>query len=198
MMEPFDHLADLGPLDWTLLTIAPFVGSFLGVVITRLPEGRPVIWGRSACKACGGTLAARDLVPLLSWLLLRGRCRRCGHALGWFYPAVGLAAFAVAAIAGAVNGAIQGWLDFPFGWWLLAPGWIDLRRFLQPDALTLPLLVVGLVTAAVTDPGHLADHAAAALLGYLVMRIIAELYMRLRGREGLGQGDAKLLAAAGA
>src|SRR5262249_62031176 len=109
MMEPFDHLADLGPLDWTLLTIAPFVGSFLGVVITRLPEGRPVIWGRSACKACGGTLAARDLVPLLSWLLLRGRCRRCGDAPGVVFSGGELAGFSGGGITRVDYRCNYGW-----------------------------------------------------------------------------------------
>jgi len=197
-MELPGRLASLELSDWALLVVAPFVGSFLGVVIRRLPEGRAVIWGRSACEACGIALAARDLVPLLSWLVGQGRCRRCGHALGWFYPAVELAAFAVAAIAVAVDGSARAWLDCLLGWWLLALGWIDLRHWLLPDALTLPLLFAGLIAAAVFDPADLAERAAAAALGYLALRLVAELYRRLRHREGLGQGDAKLLGAAGA
>ncbi len=187
--------AGLGQAGWALLLLAPFVGSFLGVVIRRQPKGRPIVRGRSHCERCGARLTPRDLVPLISWLLTRGRCRHCGHPLGWFYPGVELAALAVAAIALAVDGVEQAWLDCLLGWWLLALGWIDARCWLLPDALTLPLLVLGLALAAVSAPEDLADRAAAAALGYLVLRAVAWIYHRLRHREGLGQGDAKLFAA---
>lgn len=187
----------VGDGTWVLLLLSPFVGSFLGVVIRRLPEGQPVIWARSACENCGGVLPACDLVPLVSWVLLRGRCRRCGHSLGWFYPGVELATLAVALIALAVDAPLA-WLDCLLGWPLLALAWIDLRDWLLPDALTLPLIVIGLVVATIFDPEALVDRAAAAALGYLSLRLISELYQRLRHREGLGQGDAKLLAAGGA
>jgi leader peptidase (prepilin peptidase)/N-methyltransferase len=141
---------------------------------------------------------ADGMRPLFSWLLARGRCRHCGHALGLFYPAIELAALAVAAIAIAVDGSEQAWLDCLFGWWLLALAWIDLRHLQLPDMLTLPLLVVGLIAAAAFDAEGLADRAAAAALGYVALRAVAEVYRRLRRREGLGQGDAKLFAASGA
>jgi len=190
--------ASLGGEGWALLLLAPFLGSFLGVVIRRLPEGRPIVRGRSYCEWCGASLTPRDLVPLVSWLLTHGRCRHCGHRLGWFYPGVELAAFAIAAIALAIGGVEQAWLDSVLGWWLLTLGWIDARHWLLPDVLTLPLLVLGLALAAVFAPEDLADHAAAAALGYLALRAVAWVYQRLRHREGLGQGDAKLFAAAGA
>jgi leader peptidase (prepilin peptidase)/N-methyltransferase len=193
-----DRVVSLGEQGWPLLLLAAFVGSFLGVVIRRLPEGRPIVRGRSLCEQCGARLTPRDLVPLLSWLITRGGCRHCGHRLGWFYPAVELAAFAIAAIALAFDGVEQAWLDCLLGWWLLALGWIDARHWLLPDVLTLPLLVLGLALAAAFAPEDLADHAAAAMLGYLALRAVAWIYQRLRHREGLGQGDAKLLAAAGA
>lgn len=193
-----DRLAGLEGAGWSLLLLAPFIGSFLGAVIRRLPEDRPVVWARSGCEWCGAALTPRDLVPLVSGLLARGRCRRCGHPLGWFYPGVELAALAVAAVAIAVDGAERAWLDCLLGWWLLTLGWIDVRHWLLPDALTLPLLVVGLAVTAAIDPEDLADRAAAAAFGYLALRGVGWLYQRLRGREGLGQGDAKLLGAAGA
>jgi leader peptidase (prepilin peptidase)/N-methyltransferase len=111
---------------------------------------------------------------------------------------VPVAALAVALIAVAVDGMPQAWLDCLLGWPLLALAWIDIRDWILPDALTLPLAIVGLVVAAVFHPEDLADCAIAALLGYAALRLIAELYRRLRYREGLGQGDAKLLAAGGA
>ncbi len=77
-----------------MLGAAPAIGSFIGVVIRRLPDGRSIVWARSECEACGAPLAPRDLVPLISWVLARGRCRHCGQLLGWFYPGVEIAALA--------------------------------------------------------------------------------------------------------
>jgi leader peptidase (prepilin peptidase) / N-methyltransferase len=183
---------------WSLLAAAPIVGSFLGVVIRRLPEERGFAGGRSHCERCGAVLAPRDLVPVVSWALLHGRCRYCGAKLGWFYPAVEIAALAVAAIAFAADAAPRVWLDCLFGWWLLTLGWIDLRCWLLPDALTLPLIVAGLVQAAIFAPDELTGRGAGAALGYLGLWLVAIAYRRLRGRDGLGMGDAKLLAAIGA
>jgi leader peptidase (prepilin peptidase)/N-methyltransferase len=197
-MGALDHLRSLGAEGWGLILMAPFIGSFLGALIRRLPEGRPIVWSRSACEGCGAVLRASELVPLVSWVLARGRCRRCGRALGWFYPGVELAALAVALIALMVDDAETAWLDCLLGWSLLALAWIDVRHWILPDALTLPLIVAGLLAALVFDPDSLADRALGAALGYLALRVVAWAYLRLRGREGLGQGDAKLLAAAGA
>lgn len=196
--ELSDRLANLELSDWLLLIVAPFIGSFLGVLIRRLPESRPIGWARSTCDACGATLSAGELLPLVSWLWLGGRCRHCGHLLGWFYPGIELGAAAVAAISIIVDGAAQAWLDCLLGWWLLTLAWIDLRHWVLPDLLTLPLLILGLVAAAAWDPNGLADRAAAVALGYIALRGIAWAYRRLRRREGLGEGDAKLFGAAGA
>lgn len=183
---------------WGALVGAPFIGSFLGVIIRRLPVGEPVIWGRSRCEGCGRVLAIGELVPVLSWLFARGRCRACRHRLGWFYPGVELAALAVALAAFAVDRGGWVWLDCVFGWWLLVLAWIDLRHWLLPDALTLPLILAGLAAAAAFAPASLAARALGAALGYLSLRLVAGAYRMLRGREGMGQGDAKLFAAAGA
>ena len=191
-------LSALAPAEWALLIVAPFIGSFLGVVIRRLPEGRPIVWGRSQCETCRAALAPRDLVPLVSWALTRGRCRHCGQPLGWFYPGVESAALLIALISLAADFMPRAALDCVLGWWLLALAWIDLRRGLLPDALTLPLIVAGLAAAAAVDPGSLLDRVVGAVLGYLALWGIAAAYRALRRREGLGMGDAKLLAAAGA
>jgi len=84
---------------WAMIIASPFVGSFLGVAITRIPERRQFLWGRSVCERCGAPLTAIDLVPVLSWIALRGRCRRCGAKLSEFYPLVELAALAVALLS---------------------------------------------------------------------------------------------------
>ena len=183
---------------WSALLAAPFVGSFLGVLVRRLPDGLPIAWSRSRCEWCGAALSVGDLVPLYSWLAARGRCRYCGHSLDWFYPGIELAAIAVALSAAIVDHGAGIWLDCLLGWWLLALAWIDIRRWLLPDPLTLPLVIAGLLATAVLDPAELAEHALGGALGYLSLRAVGLLYQVLRGREGLGRGDAKLLAASGA
>jgi leader peptidase (prepilin peptidase)/N-methyltransferase len=184
---------------WLPLLLAPFIGSFLGVLIQRLPEGRPVLLGRSACEACGHRLSPLELVPLLSWLVQRGRCRACGARLGWFYPAVELAALAVAAMAGgSAGGPDWVWAGCGLGWTLLALAWIDARHFRLPDALTLPLIPAGLLATWALAPEAVLDHAVAALAGYASFALVAAGYRRWRGRAGLGAGDAKLLAGCGA
>jgi leader peptidase (prepilin peptidase) / N-methyltransferase len=196
--ELLDRVAGAGLAGWSALLVAPFVGSFIGVVVQRVPEGRPVAWARSRCEHCGAVLRVRDLVPLYSWLAARGRCRYCGHSLGGFYPGIELAAFAIAFAGVVFDGGMEAWLDCVFGWWLLALGWIDIRRWLLPDVLTLPLVIAGLAVAAAFDPEQLTGRALGAAIGYLGLRAVALAYRAVRGREGLGHGDAKLLAASGA
>ena len=193
-----DRLSELGTAEWSLVLVAPIIGSFLGLLIRRLPEGTPIARGRSRCDVCGATLRVRDLVPILSWLMVRARCRYCKQPLGWFYPGVELAALAIALAAVLIDGGQRAWLDCLLGWWLLALGWIDLRCWLLPDALTLPLIIAGLAAAFLFNPDQLTDRAVGAALGYLTLTAIAALYRALRGREGLGGGDVKLLAASGA
>ena len=192
---------------WLLpLLAAPFVGSFLGVLVLRLPAGRPVAMARSACDGCGATLAARDLVPLASYVLLRGRCRHCGAPIGRFAPAIELAALLVSAVAVTVSMVRADasmppawmWSGCLLGWVLLALACIDWRCLRLPDPLTLPLLLLGLAACAWLDPEDLGGHAAGAVAGYAGFRLVSLCYRRLRGRDGLGAGDAKLLAAGGA
>ncbi len=179
------------------LVAAPFVGSFLGVLIVRLPAGRAVVWSRSACDHCGEVLTARELVPLLSYAWQRGQCRRCGGAIARLHPAVELAALAVVLPAVLLTrDAALLWVDCLLGWSLLALAWIDWRCLRLPDCLTLPLLLAGLGVTAVREPQALVAHAAAAALGYLSLELVAVIYRSLRHRDGLGAGDAKLFAAA--
>ena len=192
------RMAEAGAAEWSLVLASPFIGSFLGVLIQRLPDGAPIARGRSRCDACGAPLRARDLVPLFSWLVAGGRCRYCEQPLGWFYPAVELAALAVAVVSVLIDAGQRAWLDCLLGWWLLALGWIDLRSWLLPDALTLPLIIAGLAAGFIFDPDQLVSRALGAALSYASLMTIAALYRALRGREGLGGGDAKLLAASGA
>ena len=178
---------------------APFIGSFVALLIRRLPVGRPVVFARSECETCGTVLGALDMVPLLSLLVLRGRCRHCGQKVALAHAAVEIACLLIAVwVALEAEGPADMWLGCVLGWTLLALAWIDWEHMLLPDRLTLPLVLAGLGGTVVLDPDGLALHAIGAILGYLIFRGIEIGYRRLRGRDGLGGGDAKLAAAGGA
>lgn len=183
---------------WPVL-LAPTIGSFLGVLIQRLPQGRSVAFGRSACETCHRILSAPDLVPVLSFLWLRGRCRGCGSHISKSHLAIELVALLVAVwAAAAVQYPALIWADCMLGWTLLALCWIDIRHFLLPDVLTLPLLLAGLAISFWITPSEIYNAAAGAAIGYLSLASVEIAYRALRHREGLGRGDAKLMAAAGA
>ncbi len=180
--------------------VSPAVGSFLGVLAMRLPDGRPVALARSACDSCAHPLGPRDLVPLLSFAASRGRCRYCRAPIPRAHPAIEIAALVVALVAAVALPADSRlvWSGCVLGWAALVLAWIDWRNLRLPDVLTLPLLLAGLLACAATDPPALPDHAAAAAAGWLGFTLLSAAYRRLRGRPGLGAGDAKLLAAGGA
>lgn len=185
-------------MPWLPLVLAPFVGSFLGTLVMRLPDGEGVISGRSRCDHCRHVLSAWELVPVVSWLALRGRCRHCGAPFAAFYPAMELAALALAAWAAASASGTALLFGCALGWGLLALAAIDLRHYILPNALTLPLVPLGLFAAWLNDPAELVPHMIGAAAGYLAFLLVAQGYRRLRHRDGLGLGDAKLLAVAGA
>lgn len=179
--------------------LGAIIGSFLGAIVLRWPRGDSVLGGRSACDSCGASLGVRDLVPILSALLLRLRCRRCGARIDPAHLLVELGAAAVGAAAFAFSAgplAALGWCLL--GWLLLALAVLDARHFWLPDALTLPLAFFGLTMGAYSTAAMLGDRAIGALAGYGVMVAITFGYRAWRGREGLGLGDAKLLGAIGA
>jgi leader peptidase (prepilin peptidase)/N-methyltransferase len=181
-----------------LFLAAPFIGSLLGVLVLRLPRGEPVAVARSHCETCRQVLDARDLVPLLSFAVQGGRCRRCGARIGWFHPGVELAAITVVLWATTVDEGDRLIAGCVLGWLLLALGTCDWRSYKLPDALTLPLILLGLSATWWLHPEQITDHALATACGYLGFRVLAWSYRRWRGYDGLGQGDAKLLAGSGA
>ncbi len=190
---------------WPVLA-APFAGSFMGVLVTRLSRAgaggetwRGILLGRSACPSCGHRLGAPDLAPVASFLALRGRCRFCGAPIARFHLWVELCATGIAAWAAASgeHGALL-WAGCTLGWTLLTLGWIDMLCLRLPDGLTLPLILAGLAEAAWLEPEARLDRALGAAAGYAGFRALAWAYRLARGREGLGRGDAKLLAAGGA
>ena len=179
-----------------LIAASPFIGSFLGVVALR--RDRTVLFGRSACDTCGATLSARDLVPLASFAVLRGRCRHCGAGIEPLHVVMEIGALVIALWAAFVT---SGWImaaSCALGWTLLTLGAIDWRTGLLPDVLTLPLIAVGLGVAYAIEPAALLGHVIGAAAGFMAFAALAEIYRRVRGRDGLGLGDAKLLGASGA
>ena len=181
-----------------MVAVAPFIGSFLGVLALRLPERRPIGWSRSACDRCGHVLSARDLVPIVSYALLRGRCRYCRGLIGRFALAMELGAMAVPVWAGLQTAEWVFVGSCVLGWILLLLAVIDWRTQLLPDLVTLPLLALGLIWAVVMAPETIVGRLIGVASGFGGLALLAFAYTCLRGREGLGLGDAKLLGAIGA
>lgn len=185
---------------WPLLggIAGAIAGSFLATLILRWPQGRGLARGRSACDGCGRTLRAVELVPLLSALIQRDRCRTCGKGIDPLHRRVELACALIGGLALAAIPGIGGSAWALFGWLLLTLAILDWRHFWLPDALTFPLIALGLTTGIWANGVPMADRLIGAVAGYGVLLLVALGYKRLRGREGLGLGDAKLLAALGA
>lgn len=173
-------------------------GSFLATASLRWPEGRSVLRGRSACDSCAAPIGPAALVPLLSYAVLRGRCRRCGAPIDPHHPAIELVAGLLGAVALAAHPGLLGLVTALFGWWLLLIATLDLEHLWLPDRLTLPLLALGLAAAWAGFGPPLLGRAAGAAIGWAALFLIAWLYRRLRGREGMGAGDPRLLGALGA
>jgi leader peptidase (prepilin peptidase)/N-methyltransferase len=174
------------------------IGSFLNVVIHRLPRGESLVSPGSRCPACGYALRAADNVPVVSYLLLLGRCRQCRMRITARYPLVELA-----------TGALFVLHYFVFGWTALlavrllfaaamvALFVIDLEHRLLPDRITLPGIGAGLLASLFLPPG-IRDSLIGALAGGGVLWAIGEAYYRYSGEEGMGGGDVKMLAMIGA
>ncbi len=174
------------------------LGSAMSALAWRLPRGRSWVRGRSACPGCGAELGPADLVPLLSFLASRGRCRHCGAGIGWRYPLTELlcGAWAVLVLLELGPTAALPWIAL-WGFLLVALLWIDLDFQLLPDALTFPGTLIALA-AVLPRPGG-ARHALLGIaVGSGLLWLLAWAYRRLRRQDGLGGGDIKLAAMFGA
>jgi leader peptidase (prepilin peptidase)/N-methyltransferase len=200
------------------------IGSFLNVVVHRLPimlertwraensdetneppqnDGLPVrynLWvPRSACPHCGHVLSAWENLPVLSYLLLRGRCSACNAPVSLRYPLLEIASAAFAAGALALFGpTLTALAAFGLCAALLAMSAIDIDTHLLPDSMTLPLLWAGIIVNFNGMFASLHDAVLGAIFGYLVLWVVYWLFRLVRGVEGMGYGDFKLLAALGA
>ena len=193
-------IADLPPgvLLAFALACGAAVGSFLNVCIYRLPRSKSVVAPPSACPQCTRRLAWYENVPIVSWLVLGGRCRTCKTSIGAQYPIV-------EALTAMMFGAAW-WYYGPgvllvsrlvFGCALIALFAIDLEHHLLPNAITLPGIIAGFVLSFFTEPGWVSS-LIGILVGGGVLFAIAEAYYRVRHEEGLGMGDVKMLAMVGA
>jgi leader peptidase (prepilin peptidase) / N-methyltransferase len=187
----------IDPFCCVLIAASPAVGSFIAAAVERIQHHRPIAFGRSQCGSCGTPLWPRDLIPLISYLALGGRCRFCAIPIP-------CELFAVEAIALGLVVAIQLFVspDQKFvgtllTWLLLALSWYDCRYGRLPDVLTVPLGASGILVALLRSPAP-ASYLLGGVGGLLVPATIAYAYKLLRGRDGLGGGDIKLLGAMGA
>ena len=228
-MSVVGWLSQPAVLPWVALAFGLCVGSFLNVVIHRLPkmldrewraqcaelaaEGRPAVpavtgkhegpynlWvPRSACPGCGKPIAAKHNIPVFSWLALRGRCAACGTRITARYPLVELAGGIVAGYAALRFGAtLIAFGAMVYCWCLIALTVIDLDTQLLPDDITMPMLWAGLLfnLGGVFVP--LGTAVIGAIAGYLALWLVYWGFKLATGKEGMGYGDFKLLAAIGA
>lgn len=175
------------------------IGSFINVLVVRLPAGRSPVRPRSACPACGAAIAWYDNVPILSWLVLRGRCRRCGTRISAQYLLV-------------EAGTALMWLGIA---WLYGPSWvglrgavlislvltialIDARHYLIPDALSLGGLVAGLALAPLPGPPSILAALLGAAAGFGVLFVVGLVGEWIFKKPAMGGGDMKMMAMVGA
>lgn len=181
-----------------VLLLGLAVGSFLNVVVHRLPREESLVSPGSRCPACGYALRAVENIPVVSYVVLLGRCRRCRARISVRYPLVELATAALF----VAHYLVFGWtpllaVRLLFAAGLVAMFAIDLEHHLLPDAITLPGIVAGLAASVFLPPGFL-NALVGMLAGGGVLWLIGEAYYRYAGDEGMGGGDVKMLAMIGA
>jgi leader peptidase (prepilin peptidase) / N-methyltransferase len=181
------------------------VGSFLNVCIYRLPAGISVVTPASRCPRCGAPVRPWQNVPVLSWLLLRARCASCRAPISWRYPAIeALSAAVVLALWGAFGPSASFAIATVFAWMMVVLFFTDYDHQLLPDAVTLPGFGLGIAVAwfnpFLGEPGwpRIVASVSGAALGSGLLWGIGALYARIRGVEGMGFGDVKMMALVGA
>ena len=168
--------------------LGALVGSFLNVVVYRVPRGESVVKPRSRCPGCETPISPRDNVPVLSWLALRGRCRRCGEQISARYPAteaVTAVTFALVVLVEGVGKELL--LSLPFAAMLIAVASVDLEHRIIPNRVLLPAAVWGLTAGCLIDLDAMPERLAAAAGAFTFLLVAALVYP-----GGMGMGDVKL------
>ena len=174
------------------------VGSFLNVCIHRLPRHESIVWPASRCTVCDRSLAWFENVPVVSWLVLRGTCRTCSAPISPMYPVVELTTAVLFAGGVSVYGlsALLA-VRLAFACALIVLFAVDLRHRILPNVITLPGIAAGFASSWFLPPGWISSSIGIVVGGGLLLAV-AEMYYRVRGQEGLGMGDVKMLAMIGA
>ncbi|SEL89452.1 leader peptidase (prepilin peptidase) / N-methyltransferase [Sphingomonas palmae] len=185
---------------WLLAVIlgvaGAIAGSFLSTIVVRWPADRSVLHGRSACDGCGRTLAAWELIPIVSAIAARGRCRSCGARINPRHTAVEIGCAAIGIVSALATPGLAGIAGAVFGWLLLTLAVLDADEFWLPDPLVAALALTGLASANWCQP-PLVDRLIGGAGGFALLWLVAAGYRLARGREGLGGGDPKLFGAIG-
>lgn len=172
------------------------LGSFMATLVVRWPKGEQAVTGRSRCDQCRRELGPLELVPIVSRLWLRGRCKACGATIDPTHIQLEICAAMVGAAALLLAPDWSGLVLALFGWLLLPLAWLDWRHLWLPHRLVLPLALGGLAFGGWLG-ATLTDRLIGGLAGWAALSLLALTYRLARRREGLGQGDPKLLGAIG-
>ncbi|HEX8742961.1 MAG TPA: prepilin peptidase [Thermoleophilaceae bacterium] len=169
------------------------IGSFLNVVAYRVPRGESLVKPGSHCTTCGEAVKPWDNVPVLSWLVLRGRCRGCGESISARYPIIELMTGVVFAVIALVNGLdLDLLVELPFAAMLIAVAGIDLEHRIVPNKILLPMGVWGIAATAFVDAGRLPEALIAGAAAFTFLLVVALIHPR-----GMGMGDVKLVGVMG-
>ncbi len=187
-------------LDVAFFAFGLVLGSYLNVVVHRLPQGVSTVLPRSRCPRCRAPISAWDNLPVLSYLLLRGRCRHCGGTIPWRYPLVELLT-AICFVASARHFA-GSWFEVAVGCAFCAAmitlAMIDLENFILPDVITLPGFVIGLLLQPFLSWSTLPSALIGAIGGSVALYAIGWIWEIVRGVWGMGLGDVKMILMVGA
>ncbi|MAF27470.1 MAG: prepilin peptidase [Gemmatimonadota bacterium] len=182
-----------------LVLLGMAVGSFLNVVIHRVPRGESVVRPRSRCTRCAHPVRPMDNIPIVSWVFLRGRCRNCGTRISSRYPMVEAAtALLFAGAAVVLRGPVELVPALVFVAAMMAVTFIDLDHMIIPDSITLPGILLGILAASLGWGIAPLDAVLGVLAGGGSLLAVGSIYRFATGRDGLGAGDIKLLAMVGA
>ncbi|MCF8471668.1 MAG: prepilin peptidase [Sphingomonadaceae bacterium] len=173
-------------------------GSFIAALCSRWPRGERVSDGRSHCDDCQTPLGAKDLVPILSYLWLRGKCRHCGHSIGISVLYIELASAAIGLFAVLFLSGGQALAAAVFGWLLLPLVILDYQKLWLPNQLVLALAIAGVCAGAFLTPEiNWLDRILGGIFGFLALEAIRQAFRKMRQVEGMGGGDPKLFGAIG-